>query len=259
VTAPISCRHSSANLTSERVFVPRDGRLPPEASGGRLAPQHQRGEEAMSGNWKAWAIPVGTSAILALGAITVLAIYTIVYRIPDVEKRMDRLDTDLRDQLKSMTLQLVGVRVNVLRLCAQKNSLATPCKVEELVSEAKSVSRFQAQFFSDATVSLVAGWHEPQVTSEYVRQRLPRWPGSFGSQTVAKAGIADLIMWSSAADSATWHEKAGNVVEVRFTNGSASFELTPKSEGYASQLVSYLNATVDALHTVVGGDAVTEK
>jgi hypothetical protein len=208
-------------------------------------------------NWKPWAIPVASSAIVAVGTLSLLAGYAIVYRIPDVEKRMDRLDTDLRDQLKSMTLQLVGVRVNVLRLCTQKNPLATPCKVEELVSEAKSVSRFQAQFFNDATVSLVAGWHEPQVTSEYVRQRLPRWPDAFG-QSIAKTHLADLIVWSSAADSARWYEKAGNVVEVRFTNGSASFELTPKSEGYASQLVSYLNTTADALHTVAT-DGVTEK
>jgi hypothetical protein len=198
-------------------------------------------------DWRDWKNPAIVIAIV--GGFALLA-YTIVFRIPDLEKRTDHMETDVRDQLKNMSLQLVGVRANLLRLCAQKRPIDNNCKVEELVSQVDEVSALQAEFLNRGTVSITVG-EEPQVASDELRHRLPvlDWSGSDLKDKVTKPDIAHLIIWSSAADSAKWYDK-GNMVEARFANGATSFQLArPLSKKDMTQLVESLNATAGVLQS----------
>jgi hypothetical protein len=81
-----------------------------------------------------------------------------------------------------------------------------------------------------------------------LREQLPqvRWANTgFTSaypSDATKPAIANLILWSSAADSAQWHQE-GNTLKVSFANGEASFEMAPDAKAHAAELVKSLNAT----------------
>ena len=195
--------------------------------------------------WSAWTSPPVLIGLLILG-------YTVVYRIPDLERRTERLDGDVREQLKLMNLSLIGLRANVMRLCGQQRPQL--CKVEELVAEAKSVTRVQAEFFDAAKVSLRTG-AQPAVASEGIAEQLPwvAW-ASIGYGKADKAELANLILWSSAADSARWRRE-GNTVKADFANGVASFDVArPISNERMTELVNSLNATSAALQVTQAHD-----
>jgi hypothetical protein len=204
-------------------------------------------------DWPAWVAP---TVIISLGLGVLYLGHTVVYRLPDLEDRTKRLDTDVRDQLKAMNVALVGLRANVLRLCAQKRNLDTTCKTEEIVAVAKSVSREQAEFFDSADVRLTEG-AKPAVVSEGIQQQLPQYTGTHSSmvETTDKPEVANLILWSSAANSAKWHQ-AGNTVVGDFANGKVSLKMmTPLSKDHAAALVESLNATAGAFQASAANES----
>jgi len=232
-------------------------------------------------NWAAWTTPTAVKtlvgALVALIGVVVLLGYTLFFRVPDVEQHvasmnsdvhehMNKMNEDLRDQLKamngdvhdqlsSMKLSLAGVRANVMLLCGQKRQI---CDVRQLVAEAKSVTHVQAEFFGKGDLKLTAG-ATPAVTSKGVVEQLPTV--SWGTQGVTthdrvdktdNPDLANVILWSSAADSARWHQE-GNTVKVHFKNGDASFEMKHAvSKEHMKELIDSLNATSMALQKADG-------
>src|SRR5207253_11040956 len=138
---------------------------------------------AVNDIWSAWTTPAAVKMLLSGIATLSIAVailgYTLFFRVPDVEKRvasmnsdvhehMTKMNEDLRDQLKAMNgdlhdqlstmkLSVAGLRANVLLLCGQKHPLQKFCDVRQLVTEAKSVTDVQAQFFGKADLKLTAG------------------------------------------------------------------------------------------------------
>src|ERR1700719_1981356 len=105
----------------------------------------------MTINLQPWGSPpVLIGLLLAVGGLG----YTVLYRLPDLEKRTDHVESDVRDQLKSLGIQLVNIRSNLLRICSSNKQLDKGCKVEELVSQASEVSKLQAVFLDGASIKL---------------------------------------------------------------------------------------------------------
>jgi hypothetical protein len=229
--------------------TPRSRKVPAQ----RLRYEGWRMEET---HWTtAWRSP--PVVITLIGAVLLLG-YFLVYRLPDLDERTKRLDTDVRDQLKAMNVALVGLRANVLRLCAQKRSLDTTCKTEEIVAQAESVTREQAEYFDSADVKLTDG-AKPAVVSEGIQQQLPQYTltttESTKVKTIDKPAVANLILWSSAANSAKWHQ-AGDLVVGDFANGRVSLKMTaPLSKDHAATLVESLNATAGAFQASAANDS----
>jgi hypothetical protein len=200
------------------------------------------------------------------------------HRVPDLEKRTDRLDNDLHgqltslgtqltslqgdlrdqlkmvngevhDQLKAMSLSVAGLKINMARLCGRPQT--KPCSPEALVAEAKSVTRIQAQFFDTADLQITHG-ATPAVADARLVVWLPHTNTFDGfayatPKKVDKPEFANVLMWSSAADAAHWHREGKNV-KITFANGDATFMLQDRtSKEEADALVHSLNETVDAL------------
>jgi hypothetical protein len=197
--------------------------------------------------------------------------YTVGHQIPELEKREDKQDKaisdkfaeisgsvdkqftsmrgDIHDQLSSLGLTVQGLRTNVILLCAQRRPLSANCDVKALVAEAKRSSQIQAEYFAAADVKLIEG-SKPRVADEGLEKQLPGYAFAYTStahRAEAKAQVASAILWSSAADSARWHQE-GNKVVVVFANGMASFDLSaPGTKEQVGDLVQSLNATTNAL------------
>lgn len=229
-------------------------------------------------DWSDWQKPrvvislIG-AAVVFFGATCFLG-YTIFYRVPDLEKRVEKMDSnthdgmktlsddlrgqlqtmngDLHEQLKTMGIALSGLKANVMLLCTQKHSQSGACNMQTLIAEAKSASRIQAQLFDTASVTLTRGL-APIVASEDLLKGLPEI--TFGSAGITytypsdegKRDIGDVILWSSAAESAYWYQEGGEI-KATFKNGDATFQLAPStSKEHAVELVDSLNATAEAL------------
>jgi hypothetical protein len=196
---------------------------------------------------------VVTGLVVALLSGLALAWYTVMHRIPDLETREDRQDRaidekftaingtldkqfasvrgDMHDQLTALNLAVTGLRTNVILLCGRTRPISASCDIKALVSEAKRASQIQAKYFAAANVNLTEGSKQPAVADDRLMQQLPGYiiTTSYADPSAPahsdKSNLANTILWSSAANSARWHQQ-GNSVVVVFENGSASFDLS---------------------------------
>jgi hypothetical protein len=222
-------------------------------------------------------VVIGLTASVIVGGSLVW--YTNVHQIPDLVSREDKQDKDLngkfteisgqvdkqfaamradlsamdgryQDRLKKMDLSIAGLKVNMTRVCVQRHSLSKVCSPDALAADIKSATRAQAQFFDSAKVTLTAGAKVPQVTSQAVKAMLG-WTPDYAYVAESKSGqpdLADVILWSSAADSAHWRQE-GNTVKTDFANGAATLMLGESASKEEKQaLVDSLNATVAAIN-----------
>jgi hypothetical protein len=125
--------------------------------------------------------------------------------------------------------------------------------VQSLVTQAKSVSKSQAEVLQSATVQLTEG-NQPQVASEEVKDELPQvsW-GTAGfteyypQHANSNVKVADVLLWSAAAKSAHWSQEDGNL-KASFVNGRATFKVDPNtSKEHLTKLVDSLNTTTEVL------------
>ena len=222
---------------------------------------------------------------LILSAITGAALVwnTNVHRIPDLENREDRQDQALtarfaemnknlgeqfaglrndlsgmdgryRERLNKMDLTVSGLKVNIARLCWYKRPRTKICTPEAVVADVKNATQAQAQFFDSAKVTLTDGL-SPSVMTPGLKELLPVYvrTDAYGQPT-GKKELADMILWSSAADSAHWRQE-GNTVKADFANGAAIFMLGNSATKEETQaLVDSLNATVEALKASEGAE-----
>ena len=203
--------------------------------------------------------------------------YMVIYRIPDIEKRqdrlesqlrggMDRLSSDLRGQLTSMTTStttqfrelknsVTNLKANVLALCSeQMQPLTKVCDPKALVAQVNSIVRAHANLIAAASMQLTAGSQQPIVASDSLKRQLPEltWDKSgtttyYGGHTsAARPNIANALLWSTAAKDAYWYQD-GKSLKVNFANGSGTFELKPSSAGHMDELVDSLNTTAEVL------------
>ena len=175
-----------------------------------------------------WLAPATILVLLAgVGALG----YVIVYRMPDIEKKFDGfekeqrkqfsdLQVEQRERFRSIDAQLLGVRTNLLRLCARQGRLEKDCQLKEIISVASDVGSFQSQYI--AKMSNMNGGR-PEVVSaqaEILLNALAKFPE--GHVTAQGAQIADAIVWAAAAKDASWTSE-GNDLNVAFSNGNVVF------------------------------------
>lgn len=199
------------------------------------------------------------TAVLALG-------YTVFYRLPDLEKKMDSVGFEQKDRLQkievaqerrfeSFNRQLAAVRVNMLRLCSSPALASSDCSLAELVSVANTVSTQNAKSISRASF-VVKGGVEPEVSSNAAREQLmavTRLP-SVGLSS-DRQDIASAMAWAAAAKDAKWTLEDG-FVSASFKNGSARFSLAsdvPLVE--AKSMVGRLNALTVSFGLRANGDS----
>jgi hypothetical protein len=259
------------------------------ALGGCPASARDRGMNVDLSDFKKPLVVAGLVCSFVLGAAVVWN--TVVHRIPDLEdheksqdqsinekfaqingnidKQFSLMHTDLseidgrfQDRIKSLSLTVTGLKVNMIRLCGQKRTPNKACSPEALVAEAKHASDVQAQFFDAGNLQLTSG-AQPTIADESLKSRLPAtyvfadvytYPAQ--PKQVNKPDFANVIMWSSAANAAHWHRE-GNNIKVDFANGDVTFMMNDKtSKDEAEALVYSLNATVDALKSAHATAAV---
>jgi hypothetical protein len=169
-----------------------------------------------------------------------------------VDKQFTEMHTDVSDKLNSLGLKVNGLQTNVILLCGQKRPISRNCDVKALVAEAKRASQIQAEYFASAEMKLTEG-STPMVADEGLKRQLPDYiPVSYMHadalpNSQKRSEFASQIIWSSAADSARWHQE-GNSIVVVFANGRASFDLSgPTTKEHVGELVQSLNTTTEAL------------
>jgi len=220
-----------------------------------------------------WLSTVG-GFIIGGAFVAAFMYYTITYRIPAMETREDKQDQeikqefttlngsinqqfasirgDVREQLAPIKLRVSNLSTNVLLLCGQRRPISKTCDVKALVEQVKAASQIQAEYFAAADMKLTEG-STPIVADEDLKRQLPDYiPVSYthsGAQlnSQKRSEFASQIIWSSAADSARWHQE-GNSIVVVFANGRASFNLSaPNTKEHVGALVQSLNANTEVL------------
>lgn len=171
-------------------------------------------------------IPLGI-AVLALG-------YTVFYRLPDLEEKIDQYRNEQKsnaaewqkqqlDRFDKVETQLVNVRTNLLRLCSRTGKPDKDCQIKELVSSASDAGTFNSRMISEARIASLQG-KTPKIDSSEAQKQLetilnfPATQRTFSN----KKEIASLVAWSSAAKDAKWSVADGDLL-VKFANGSAVF------------------------------------
>jgi hypothetical protein len=195
-----------------------------------------------------------------LAAIAMLG-YMVFYRIPDIEKQLERSRTENAERTKGWEReqherfnriegQLVKVRTNLLRLCMRGKQPEKDCQVNDLVATVSDVTSLQAQLLVSAKMDHPAG-QTPTITSPELRGAIAsnfKYPG--GIATSSKTDIANLMAWSSSAKDAQWTVKDG-ALTVRFSNGTAVFQPHPSvSAELLNQAAADLNTMSSAVHAV---------
>lgn len=192
--------------------------------------------------WREWLSPpvlislVGGLVFLG-GAVLCLG-YLLVLRMPDVERRVDkmeaqqskffaRMDEDQNERFGEMETQLAAIRTNLVRLCAKGNQLEKACQTKELVAVVSGIARAHAGQFSAASVVVHSGGG-PEISSPGLRSAFGKLQAAnaFLSKGDSRQTVASALMLSSAADGATWEVNDGKL-QASFSNGVATFE--PKS------------------------------
>jgi hypothetical protein len=212
-----------------------------------------------------WLRALGLTTLL--GAVGLLG-YAVVYRLPDLEKRIDKLEanvhddmkatrrdiqtqmteveTDVHDQLKLVNLAVQGLRINLVRLCAKSRSIDKDCDLKQVIAEIKPLAKAQAEFLVADSFTFTSG-KEPVVVSNGLQQELPPVNAWAASRRIDNRELAKMVLWTSAADSAHWHTD-GKVVTAEFLNGTAAFHLTKSlSVEESTKLLDSLNDTVVTL------------
>lgn len=203
---------------------------------------------------KEWFAPA--TIIVLAGGICWLG-YVVVYRMPDLEEKLRSIEADQqkalgdiqneqRERFRSIDAQLLGMRTNLLRLCARHGRLEKDCELKEIVSVASDVSIAQAQVITSARVSHLDG-HAPQLVSDQAAAAL-RTIAQFPEGPTVRTNdqIASAMVWASAAKEASW-KAAGQELQVNFANGNAVFtadgSVTPADLARSAEILNDLSAS----------------
>lgn len=203
---------------------------------------------------KEWLAPA--TIIVLAGGICWLG-YVVVYRMPDIEKKLEGIETaqqktlgdiqtEQRERFRSIDAQLLGMRTNLLRLCARHGRLEKDCELKEIVSVASEVSAAQAEVITSARVSGLDG-HTPQLVSDQAAAALSTIAQFPSGQTIqANDQIASAMVWASAAKEASW-KATGGELQVNFSNGNAVFTMdgsvSPADLSRSAEILNDLSAS----------------
>lgn len=185
-------------------------------------------------------IPLGVAA-LGLG-------YMVLRTIPELESRVDEVESDTRARIKTLETQLIAVRANLLSMCSKSGELGSACNIRELVASVQEINAAVAGLLEPVSATVGPG-DAPQVSQEQLAALLPDWnPATSTPSTPASPStVADVLTWTSAADGAKWVDK-GDAFVVTFANGSASFRPDESMSGpVRAQLLESLQDTSLAL------------
>lgn len=206
--------------------------------------------------WKPWTAP--GILLPLLGAVALLG-YMVFYRIPDIEKQLERSRSEnaerstnwekqQHERFTRIETQLVKVRINLLRLCMRGRQPDNDCQLKDLVATVNDLTTLQAQLVTTAKFQKLAG-QVPIIRSPELQAQFASSAGFPAANVTTNnpKDIARLMAWATAADDAHWTLTDG-ALKVRFTNGSAVF--TPHQSVSAAQLaraVEDLNSASEAV------------
>jgi len=234
------------------------------AEGGREVPRAPGGADPEPW-WKAWTAP--SILLVLLGAVALMA-YMVFYRIPDLEKQLERSRSESAERsttwekqqhgrFNRIEVQLVNVRTNLLRLCMRGKQPEKDCELKELVATVHDLTNLQAQLVASAKIEKLAG-QVPAIRSPELQALLAfsgKFPAAYATTNNPK-DIASLMAWSTAAEGARW-SLADRALKVQFSNGSAVF--TPHESVSSAQLNRVVEEFNRASEAVSAASAVLPK
>lgn len=204
--------------------------------------------------WNAWVAP---ATLLTLAAAVGTLGYALIYRVPDIEKRLESILSEQKLRSTAWELNqgkrfdridkyLAGIKRNLIRLCARGKQIDKDCDITDLAEAIDSLTAEEARLFSSVKFIKLSG-DSPIFNSAALEAKFrARGHVLIDAPNVSSAQLAEVMTLLTGAKQAKWSTEDEMVI-VKFVNGSAVF--TP-ARGVTTAAIAETVASLNAVTAV---------